>query len=116
MNDQPNPLATPEIVATLDALVEALRAGTRDPTDEQQIAKVASTFFDTYWAEVRARGLDRPPYNWPPLPALVVLEQECVSRGRSGDLDDVKARDYFAATKTVRDFAVWRQQQHAKLN
>jgi hypothetical protein len=34
MNDQPNPLATPEIVETLDALVEVLRAGTRDPTDE----------------------------------------------------------------------------------
>lgn len=122
MND-PNPLATPEIVDTLDALVEALRAGTDDPTDTEQIAKDdalfaerASAFFDTYWAEVRARGLDRPPHNWPPYPALVALEQEFVSRGRSGDLDDATAGDYFAAVKTVRDFAVWQQQQQAQMN
>jgi hypothetical protein len=65
---------------------------------------------------VRARGLDRAPNNCPPLPALVVLEQEFLLRGKRGDLDDAKAQDYFAATKTVRDYLVWKQRQQAKMN
>jgi len=119
-----NPLATPAILITLDDLVEALDAGTDDPSDREQIAadddlfvERASVFFDAYMDEVQARGLDRPPHNWPPLPSLVALEQEFVRRGRKdGDLDDTQAADYFAAVKTTRDWIVWKQREQAKLN
>jgi hypothetical protein len=42
--------------------------------------------------------------------------REFLLRRKSGDLDDAKAGDYFAAVKTVRDFILWRQQHLAKLN
>jgi hypothetical protein len=49
-------------------------------------------------------------------PHRVVVGREFLLRRKSGDLDDAKAGDYFAAVKTVRDFILWRQQHLAKLN
>lgn len=102
-----DPLATPAVLATLDDLVHGLKAGTDEITDTEQIAKDDDRFYENslafsraYRAELEARGLD-----WPPLPALVVLEQEFVDRAEAGDLDDDQARDYFAAIRTVRRFA-----------
>jgi hypothetical protein len=117
--DMKTPLATPEILTTLDDLVEALDAGTDDVTDVEQIVKDdalfaerAHVFYRALWDEVQARDL-----AWLPSRALVELEREFVIRGRKdGDLVDDKAGDYFAAVKTVRDFIVWKQQQQAKLN
>jgi hypothetical protein len=117
-------LAAPEVLTTLDDVVEALKAGTNDPSDSEQIARDdalfaerAHAFYQAYWEEIQRRGLDRAPNSWPPLPALVALEQEFLLRGKkSGDLDDDKAGDYYAATRTVRDFITWRQRDLAKLN
>jgi hypothetical protein len=108
------PTCTPEIVDALDDIIGWVTSVDDDDPDTDAIfAGKASNFFDLYWAEIETRGLNRPPQNWPPPPALVVLEAEFAV---NQSLPDEQRKDYVAAVKLVRDYIVWRQQQQASMN
>jgi len=94
-----------EIIATMTIALDPVIAATQVEPDERQAFGIAAKqFMNDYRTELERHGID-----WPPLPALVALEQ---FMRLEQDLDTW----YPAAVATIRQYLTAARAQEASLN